>query len=382
MSKQRLTDRTLISGVSLDNVIHVVVTGDTTQNPSGSSFKATLHQVSNAILSSSPFFTGGTISVPVNFTSGVTANTLTVNGVEITGDTFTTSAVLIGNTAYFNTNNSLSAYTLNLSGFSSSVSYTNSTPVPKEIGGIGVGTTFTTPKTMQEMWDLLLYPYQSPAFTSFNLQGIGSSLEIGQLIGVNQTFSWSTSNSGNVNPNSILIQGYNLIPPVTGLPSNGSTGVTFNGVVTRGASDGPGIRSWSIAGVNTNGVSFGATLNLRWDYRMYVGTSPNTNLTANEITGLTEFNSVKNGFVGTYALPAGNYKYFCFADVLSYGTPNEWKDPSNGTNFVLFDSYPNTDSKGKTYDLVSVTNSFGQTTNYRVYRSKFTLAGAISVAIS
>jgi hypothetical protein len=379
MSKQRLTDRTLISGVSLDNIIHVVVTGDTAQNPSGSSFKATLQQVSDAILSSTPFMSGGTITGPVNFTSGITANTLTVNGVEITGDTFTTSAVLIGDTAYFNTNNSLSAYTLNLSGFSSSVTFTNSDPTPTTIGGISAGSTFSN-KTMQEMWNLLLYPYQSPSFTLFSLQGVGSPLEIGQIITTNQTFSWGTSNPGNVNPNSISIQGYNLIPPLTGLANDGSEGVTFTAAITRGASDGPGIRTWNISGINTNGGSFGASLNLRWDYRMYVGTSPNTTLTENEIEALTTFNSVKNGFAGTYALPAGDYKYFCFADF--YNTPNSFKDASNGINIALNDTYPNTDGQLNKYDLVSVTNSEGETTNYRVYRSKFVLAGAISIVIS
>jgi hypothetical protein len=259
------------------------------------------------------------------------------------------------------------------------VTYTNSNPVPATIGGIGVGSAFPNPKTMQEMWDLLLYPYQSPSFTLFSLQGIGSPLEIGADITTNQTFTWGTSNPGNVSANTISINGYNLTT-LNGLDNDGSEAVTFTGVVTRGASDGPGIRQWNISAVNTNGVSFGATLNLRWDYRMYVGTSPNTTLTENEIEALTTFNSVKNGFAGTYALPAGDYKYFCFADF--YNTPNSFKDASNGINIALNDTYPNTDGNGNTYDLVSVTNSEGETTNYRVYRSKFVLAGAISIVIS
>ena len=40
-----LTDQTQVSGVSLTDFIHVVVTGDTSQNPAGSSYKAEIQQV-------------------------------------------------------------------------------------------------------------------------------------------------------------------------------------------------------------------------------------------------------------------------------------------------------------------------------------------------
>jgi len=40
-----LTDQTQVSGISLSDLVHVVVTGDTSQNPSGSSFKASVQQI-------------------------------------------------------------------------------------------------------------------------------------------------------------------------------------------------------------------------------------------------------------------------------------------------------------------------------------------------
>jgi hypothetical protein len=47
-----LTDRTLATGVTLQDLIHIVITGDTSQgNFAGSSYKATIQQVSDAILS-------------------------------------------------------------------------------------------------------------------------------------------------------------------------------------------------------------------------------------------------------------------------------------------------------------------------------------------
>lgn len=46
---QYLTDRTFVasSALTLTSQVHVVVTGDTTQNPAGSSYKSSLEQVRN-----------------------------------------------------------------------------------------------------------------------------------------------------------------------------------------------------------------------------------------------------------------------------------------------------------------------------------------------
>ena len=47
---QRLTDRQFPpSGVTLDDLIHIVITGDTSQSPEGSSFKVTLSEVAQII---------------------------------------------------------------------------------------------------------------------------------------------------------------------------------------------------------------------------------------------------------------------------------------------------------------------------------------------
>jgi hypothetical protein len=45
----RLTDRTFAPSVSLDDLIHIVITGDTSQSPEGSSYKTTLQDVANLI---------------------------------------------------------------------------------------------------------------------------------------------------------------------------------------------------------------------------------------------------------------------------------------------------------------------------------------------
>ena len=97
MAKQRLTDKTLTNSVSLDDLIHIVKTGDTTQNPAGSSYKATVSSVV-ATLSASTV-TGLTFD---NFSYDLTlsldnGNTFTDNlgilasDIKVTGGTYNSS---------------------------------------------------------------------------------------------------------------------------------------------------------------------------------------------------------------------------------------------------------------------------------------------------
>ena len=56
----KLTDRTFYSAVTSTALIHVVITGDTSQNPAGSSYKVPLQQILNLVPASSGSTTGST----------------------------------------------------------------------------------------------------------------------------------------------------------------------------------------------------------------------------------------------------------------------------------------------------------------------------------
>jgi hypothetical protein len=80
----KLTSRTLATGASLNDLIHIVITGDTSQSIDGSSYKATLSQLV-PLFGGSPdvFLTGGT--------SNSTGGTMTFT--NSTGGTFTVSGL-------------------------------------------------------------------------------------------------------------------------------------------------------------------------------------------------------------------------------------------------------------------------------------------------
>jgi hypothetical protein len=72
-----LTDQTQVSGVSLTDFIHVVVTGDTSQNPAGSSYKSEIQQVIVVPTNAWGLYTQTADSVTV---SATTIETSIING--------------------------------------------------------------------------------------------------------------------------------------------------------------------------------------------------------------------------------------------------------------------------------------------------------------
>ena len=81
-----LTDRTLATGVTITDLIHIVITGDTSQNPAGSSYKATMGQVLDLINPTT--ITGGTYDPATG----------TITFYDDTGGTFDVTGLLTGYT--------------------------------------------------------------------------------------------------------------------------------------------------------------------------------------------------------------------------------------------------------------------------------------------
>jgi hypothetical protein len=111
-----LTSRIQASGVTLDDLIHIVITSDQSQNPAGSSYKATIGQVFDSLSS----YTFTNLNVSGNtILNGLSANTLNVNGVQITGDTFSTGGTFDNTTSYINvTKNDGTSYIIDMGGSS------------------------------------------------------------------------------------------------------------------------------------------------------------------------------------------------------------------------------------------------------------------------
>jgi len=247
----------------------------------------------------------------------------------------------------------------------SDITYTNTTPMPESVGGLSSGTTFSDVQ-LSVLLDGLLYPYQVPAFSSFSMSGQSSTLEVGNSTLVNPTFTWGTTNSTNIQENSISIldiTGSSTI--VSGLSNDGSQAVTFSAITKTSASS----HVLRISGINTRSDAFTRNLTFSWYWKLYYGTSASAGpLSEANIEALTS-SSLSSGFAGSYTFAAGGYKYFCYSSAL--GTATSFKDSSTMLDVAMESPY-----------TVSVTNSFGIVQNYNVHRTTNVLGSGITIVVA
>lgn len=245
------------------------------------------------------------------------------------------------------------------------ITYTNATSTPSTIGGISAGSTFSS-KTMTEMWDALLYPYQFPAFTSFSIAGQTSPLEVGAtMLGASRTFNWGTSNSTNVSANSISITDITSGSTLTSSHANNFTFTTSWANITNNS---PASHTWGISALNTNAGSFSASYSVSWLLRVYYGNDANGTPSAALVTGLTS-SFLGSGFAGTYSFAGGGYKYFAYPS--SFGTATVFKDTATNLGVAM-----------QPLQVISITNFYGIVTNYNVHRTTNVLGGSINILIS
>jgi hypothetical protein len=260
--------------------------------------------------------------------------------------------------------------------------YTNATPTPVTIGGIPAGSTFLN-QTLQQMFDALLYPYQAPAFSSFSITGQSSPLEVGATIAAPVTFTWGTTNSANVQANSIdILDVTGSLTLATGLANDGSEAIVRPGATTLTAA---GSYTFRIEGTNSLAAVFTRNLTFEWRWRAYWGFSANVTLSEAQIEALAS-NALTTAIAGSYSMGATGYKYICVANAVG-GQINAVKDSLTLLNVPMATvadnaAYNNVDGGGFSYALVSVTNTNGVTTNYRVYRTQNSLGAAITLLVT
>ena len=244
--------------------------------------------------------------------------------------------------------------------------YTNTGSTPATVGGIPAGSTFAN-QSMQQMWDQLLYPYQSPAFSSFSISGQSSPLEVGATSNADPSFAWGTTNSSNISANTIQIADSSAVETlVTGHSATPPAAITHTGVTKATATS----ETYTITGTNTNSGSFSRTYSITWLWRIYYGEDATAPMAETDIK-LLRISSFISGFAGTYsfAAAASQYKYLCYPSIL--GTATSFKDQSTNLTVPFEVVY-----------TVSVTNSYGVTTNYNVHRSTNMIGGALTVVVA
>ncbi len=262
--------------------------------------------------------------------------------------------------------------------------YAGASPTNITVGGLAAGTAILG-LSYDAIIELMTQVYLSPSFSAFAMSGQSTTTEVGATISGSKTFTWTTTNSGNVAANLIKIQNITggTTDLATTLADDSTEGGIAIGTVTKTSATS---HVWRILGTNTNAVTFQRDFTVNWYWLKYIGTSTSTTLVEADIEALAS-TSLSSTFAGTYSLAAGGYKYFVWDDAL--GSPTAitgFKDTATNLAIDMADStdhanYSNV-ANGWYYALVSVTNAQGVVSNKRVYRSKNILGGTITVQVS
>jgi hypothetical protein len=262
--------------------------------------------------------------------------------------------------------------------------YTNATPMPVAVLNYPAGQTFLN-EPLKNILDTFLYPPQYPAFTFFGIQSQATTLEVGDTVitgaPTGRNFVWGTSNSTNVVTSSLMIQDITgSVTLASGLNNDGSELIILPSPIQKLINDS---HIWNISGNNIYSGSFNLNYQIDWLYMAFWGTFTATTLTSADFNSLGSSQLLASIF-GAFNFVAnlGKYKYYVIEDTLP--PPTTFKDQSTLLTVAMADNtdgYTNL-TNGNYYQIVSYTNTFGVTRNYKVYRSKNILNGAITILVA
>lgn len=148
--------------------------------------------------------------------------------------------------------------------------YNGASPSTISLGGVSSGTVLTG-RTIESIIQELLVVYQNPSFTSFSIAGFQSTYEVGNPASFsgNQTFNWNTSQSGNVEPNSIVITDVTNSTTLASGLSNDSTESLGIGTIQNTT---PISQTWRISASNTQSSGFQRNYGISSLYPWFYGT--------------------------------------------------------------------------------------------------------------
>jgi hypothetical protein len=254
-----LTDRVLATGVTPNDLIHIVITGDTSQNPAGSSYKATMGQVLDLINPTT--ITGGTYN----------SATGTITFFDDNGGSFNVTGLVTGYT-----NTAVTAFTYNnantftvLENDGSTHSATFSVVTGLTING-NLNTTGTT---------------SSSIISATTYQNLPTDIRMTGATYSNNTFTYTNNTGGTFSV---------LFNTMTGLTINGNLNVT-----------GTIFSTGSTQFISTTGITISAvTLSTGTTYNgiNYAGNVDLTIPSPSGFTGLKIIIKDESGNAGTYRI--------------------------------------------------------------------------------
>lgn len=243
--------------------------------------------------------------------------------------------------------------------------YSNSLPMPSDVGGFQAGTIFDR-MSLVDLWNGLLYAYSKPTFTSFIIHETSLIYEVGDGIieGEEQT-DFTIANPELLEPNSIKIVYVNdETTIIDNLPNISPVNVYYPAV----SFDTPTDCIFRISALDTNGDGLSRDFIIRFLSRIFVGESDLEVLEEADVEAL-RITQLKDNINGQYSMLAGGYKWFCYPQAM--GTRLNFFDMGTGFEIAM-DDIPLE---------ITLTNAYGLVIPYYCYSSVNILHGAINIEV-
>ena len=184
---------------------------------------------------------------------------------------------------------------------SSGSTFTNSNPTSIKVGGIEAGTTFSGTYSLQQMFDLLLYPYTSP---TLNISASNTPRQFGDSTAV--TLTWSVVKTKEA-ITGITVDGTS-ISPINGGDQSGTKSTTATHSSVPNATQ--ILQTYTMSVVDAALKTTTKTTTVSWQNKIYWGsvdltTSGNPNLTTSPSSATTVGNNITDAIIRALATGGG-----------------------------------------------------------------------------
>ena len=262
---------------------------------------------------------------------------------------------------------------------SSGTTYTNSNPTTVSVGGIAIGSSFSATYSVQQMFDMLLYPYSRPTLslsTSNTIRQFGSSTAV--------TLTWSVVKTKE-SITGITVDNASVV--ANGGNQNGTKATTATHSLTPLIQQ---VQTYSMSVVDASLNTTTKTATVTWQHKIYWGTvdlstsatggalnNPNLSLTPSSAVavslyigasasllinltgaGISPGSALATTYARTYTGMIGGNKYLIFGHPTVFGASVRF---FNGTQEI--------NAFTKVCSSIAFVNESGFTTNYDIWIS-------------
>ena len=228
-------------------------------------------------------------------------------------------------------------------------------------GSIPAGTNIQSRSFNSILIDAMIV-YQNPSFTFFSLNQ-SQLIEVGVALSGSRNFTWSTSNNGNVQTNSVLIRDVTANTILgSGLANDGAETLSIGTI----ANTIPITQNWRVEAINTNAVGFASgnyTVNSIYPY-FFGKTSSVPTVNQALIDSGTKVVALSNGNITVNFNATSEYLWFAIPETSASKTAwyvSALNSGNIGTPSDLFGAFT----------VLSVDSAIWNDQNYKVYVSNY-----------